>query len=180
MKKITNDTPASALTAVNCTTHSVEVTFNMDLTIMFWPHPDIHEEILKEAKVDKDDAVQVERALRDYANESVEGSALGLTAWKHVADGTGVVTYYANSAIRPRQNINNPKATHYARPVVGGVATDPAVKEAREFFNNGLPDLQAGTVTGRAVYYGSASATTFSYAKTQANRPKGARKSKNK
>ena len=180
MKKITNDTPASALTAVNCTTHSVEVTFNMDLTVMFWPHPDIHEEILKEAEVDMDNAVQVESALRDYANESVEGSALGLTAWKHVADGTGVVTYYANSAIRPRQNINNPKATHYARPVVGGVATDPAVKEAREFFNNGLPDLQAGTVTGRAVYYGSASATTFSYAKTQANRPKGARKSKNK
>ena len=163
------DTPKSPLAAVDCTTHNVELVFNMNLTMMFWPHPDIHDEILKEAGADKNDAVQVESALRDYANETVEGSAFGLIAWANVADGTGFLTYYANERITPNREQNNPMSTHYATPVVGGDAADPKVARAREFFNSGFPDARLGLVTGKKGYHGNGKAVVFSYAKASAD-----------
>ena len=164
------DTPTPALTALNCNTHTVAMTMNEDLTTSFWPHPALHDEILSEAGVDKSNPAQVEMALRNHANEMVECSAVALSAWKHIHP-DGRETYYANSQINPVRNIRDPKRTHYVRPVVGGVPSDEGVTEAREFFNTGLPDLQAGTLTGKPFFRGGAMATTYSYTQAKAALP---------
>jgi len=153
------------------------MTFNVDLTMFCWPHPDLHAEILADADADINDAVAVEATLREYANDSARAIALGLASWEHVSE-TGVVTIYTNVAIRAKKQITNPRATHYARPVVGGEASDPDVKRAREFMNEGMPNVAEGTTDGSALWLGSAVATKYGYAKAKAPKAKSAKKRK--
>ena len=159
-----------SLTAIACTTHTVDMTYNVDLTMFCWPHPDLHAEILDDAGADINDPVAVEATLREYANDTARAIALGLASWEHVSE-TGVVTIYTNVALRAKKQITNPRATHYARPIVGGEASDPDVKRAREFMNEGMPD-------GSALWLGSAVATKYGYAKAKAPKAKSAKKRK--
>ena len=142
---------------------TAEASVNLNATHMFMLHPDFHADLYKEMGTDTTDPAAMARALADEANERLSDRAILIQHRMHSAEKSGVKSAFVNGRMTPSLNQGNANRTHYVKPVIGGPATDPEVKAAREFANAGLPDVTKNTTDGQGWFWGGGSMHTFQY-----------------
>ena len=157
---------------------TTEAAINLNATNIGLLHPDHHDDLFEEKGIDTSDPSAIARCLADEANEWLSDRAIISQHNVHIADGTGVKSVYVNAKMSPSQNQGNPKRTHYLKTVIGGAATDPEVKAAREFANGGLPDIKKNTAKGLGWFLGGGSMHKFQFNGGVSIKSKGRNKAK--